>query len=187
MVSWQLYGNENLSPSGGSSAFFRTKRFEAAVDADFSYLVLLTEVSSGFLSSKRCLQHVKSLFSFHLQFYALELHSGRSCSSLTFTYYFLLVLFVTPGQNTSLLGIITVFSRHVKMELSKTNTPLMIYTRGSQRFSYHVPLQHSDKWACTPTAFQQIRMYPFRILTDEHVPLKLFMTKYFLMIFHRYI
>jgi len=30
-------------------------------------------------------------------------------------------------------------------------------------------------------------MYPFRILTDEHAPLKLFMTKYFLMIFHRYI
>jgi len=28
---------------------------------------------------------------------------------------------------------------------------------------------------------------PFRILTDEHVPLKLLMTKYFLMIFHKYI
>jgi len=26
-------------------------------------------------------------------------------------------------------------------------------------------------------------MYPFRILTDEHVPLKLLMAKYFLMIF----
>jgi len=28
---------------------------------------------------------------------------------------------------------------------------------------------------------------PFRFLTDEHVPLKLRMTKYFLMIFHSYL
>jgi len=34
-----------------------------------------------------------------------------------------------------------------------------VYHKGSQPFSYHVPLQHSDKWACTPTAFQQVRMY----------------------------
>ena len=44
-------------------------------------------------------------------------------------------------------------------------------SRGSQPFSCHVPLQHSDRWACTPTAFQQISMYPFRISTDEHVPI----------------
>ena len=62
-----------------------------------------------------------------------------------------------------------------------------LWNKVSQAFSYHVPLQHFDKWACTPTAFQQIRMYPFRILTDEHVPLKLHTTKYFLMIFHRHI
>jgi len=59
----------------------------------------------------------------------------------------------------------------------------MLYPRGSKPFSYHLPFQHSDKWACTPTAFQQIRMYPFKILTDEHIPLKLLMTKYFLWFF----
>jgi len=74
VVSWLLYGKENLSPSGGSPALFGTKCFEAALDEDFSHPVLLTEVSSGFLSSKSCLQHVKSFFSFRLQFYALELH-----------------------------------------------------------------------------------------------------------------
>jgi len=36
--------------------------------------------------------------------------------------------FFTPGQNTSFLVIITVFSSHVKMVLSKTNTSLMIYS-----------------------------------------------------------
>jgi len=30
---------------------------------------------------------------------------------------------------------------------------------------------------CTPTAFQQISMYPFRISKDEHVPLKFLMTR----------
>jgi len=50
------------------------KHFEAALDANFSHPVLLTEVSSEFLSSKRCLQHMKSFFSFNLQIYALELH-----------------------------------------------------------------------------------------------------------------
>jgi len=30
-------------------------------------------------------------------------------------------------------------------------------------------------------------MYPFNILTDEHVPLKFLMTKYFIMIKHRYV
>jgi len=30
-------------------------------------------------------------------------------------------------------------------------------------------------------------MYPFRILTDEHIPLKLLVTKYLLMILNRYI
>ena len=74
VVSWQLYGKENLSPSGGNPAMFGMKRFEAALDADFSHPVLLTEVSSGFLSSKRCLQHVKPFFSFHPQIYALEVH-----------------------------------------------------------------------------------------------------------------
>jgi len=37
---------------------------------------------------------------------------------------------------------------------------------------------------CTPSAFQQISMYP---LADEYVPLKIFMTKYVIMIIHRYI
>jgi len=74
VVSSQLYGKENLSPSGGDPALFRMKRFEAALDADFSHAVLLTKVSSGFLSSKRCLRHIKSFFFFHLQIYALELH-----------------------------------------------------------------------------------------------------------------
>jgi len=50
---------------------------------------------------------------------------------------------------------------------------------------------------CTLSAFRQMSMYPYSIstdkdvplqnLADEHVPLKLFMTKYFLMIFHKYI
>jgi len=57
VVSWQLYDNENLSPSGGDPALFRMKGCEAALDADFSHPVLLTEVSSQFLSSERCLQH----------------------------------------------------------------------------------------------------------------------------------
>jgi len=54
------------------------KRFKAVLDAIFSHPVLLTEVSSLFLSSKRCLQHMKSFFSFHLQIYALELHCFSS-------------------------------------------------------------------------------------------------------------
>jgi len=32
-----------------------------------------------------------------------------------------------------------------------------------------------------------LTMYPFSIPTDEHVPLKFLMTKYFIMIIHRYI
>jgi len=36
--------------------------------------------------------------------------------------------FFSPGKNTSFLVIITVYSRHVKMVLSKTSTSLMIYT-----------------------------------------------------------
>jgi len=50
---------------------------------------------------------------------------------------------------------------------------------------------------CTPSAFRQMSMYPWSIstdkdvpfifLTDEHEALKLIMTKYFVMIFHRYI
>jgi len=35
---------------------------------------------------------------------------------------------------------------------------------------------------CTPSEFQQISMYPFSILTDEHVPLKFPMTKHFIII-----
>ena len=50
--------------------------------------------------------------------------------------------------------------------------------QGFQPFSYHVPLQHSDRWPCTPT---------YSISTDEHVPLKFLKTKYFIMIIHRYI
>ena len=45
VVSWQLYGKENLSSSGGYPALFRMKHFGAALDADFSHTVLLTEVS----------------------------------------------------------------------------------------------------------------------------------------------
>jgi len=40
---------------------------------------------------------------------------------------------------------------------------------------------------CTPSAFQQISMYPFSILTDEHEPLKSRMQKYFIMIVHRFL
>jgi len=39
--------------------------------------------------------------------------------------------FFTPGKNTSLLVIIAVFSKYVKMVLSKTNTSLMIYNKQS--------------------------------------------------------
>jgi len=38
-----------------------------------------------------------------------------------------------------------------------------------------------------PSAFQQISMYPFNMLIDENVPLKYRMTKYIIMIIHRYI
>jgi len=38
---------------------------------------------------------------------------------------------------------------------------------------------------CTPSAFQQISMYPFSISTDEHVPLKSRKTKYFIITIHR--
>ena len=41
-------------------------------------------------------------------------------------------------------------------------------------------------WPCTPSAFWNISMYPFSISTDEYVPLKFLMTKYFIMINHRY-
>jgi len=40
---------------------------------------------------------------------------------------------------------------------------------------------------CTPSAFQQVSMYPFSILTDAHVPLKFPMGVHFIMIIHRYI
>jgi len=40
---------------------------------------------------------------------------------------FIGTFFFIPGKNTSLLIIINVFSSHVKMVLSKTNTSLMIY------------------------------------------------------------
>jgi len=32
--------------------------------------------------------------------------------------------------------------------------------RGSEPFSDHVPLQRFNRWACTPSAFEQMRMYP---------------------------
>jgi len=59
--------------------------------------------------------------------------------------------------------------------------------QGSQPFSYHVPLQHSDRWECTPSAFQQVSMYPFSLLTGVHVPLRYPMTIHFIMIIHWYI
>jgi len=65
--------------------------------------------------------------------------------------------------------------------------PKIISTRVSQPLSYQVPLQHSDRWACTPSAFQQISMYSFSISTDEHALLQNLMTKYFVIIIHRYI
>jgi len=72
------------------------------------------------------------------------------------------------------------------LEILWTNS---VQDRGSQPFSYHVALQHSDKWACTPTPFHQISMqaYLFRILNDEYVPLKFLITKYFVVIIRRYI
>jgi len=141
VVSWQLYSKENLSPPGGDPALFRMKRFEAALDANVSHPVLLTKVSSRFLSSKRCLQHMKSFFSFHLQICALELHclvvlwlkTKASMVDLALLLrlhiIFIGTFFFIPGKNTSLLIIINVFSSHVKMVLSKTNTSLMIYTK----------------------------------------------------------
>jgi len=42
-------------------------------------------------------------------------------------YIIVIGTFFTLGKNTRLLVIITVFSRHVKIVLSKTNTSLMIY------------------------------------------------------------
>jgi len=62
----------------------------------------------------------------------------------------------------------------------------ILYCRGSQPFSGHVHLWHSDRWACTPSAFQKLSMYPFNISTDEHVPLKFVMTIYLIMLNHRY-
>jgi len=59
--------------------------------------------------------------------------------------------------------------------------------RGSQPFCDHVSLQHSERWACTPSAFQHISMYTFRMLTDENVPLRFPMTKYIIMFIHRHI
>jgi len=41
-------------------------------------------------------------------------------------------------------------------------------------------------WPHTPLAFRQMSMYPFSISKDKHVALKFLMTKYFIMINHRY-
>jgi len=58
---------------------------------------------------------------------------------------------------------------------------------------FHVLIRHVLKQGfptfllpCTPSAIRQMSMYPFSILTDEHVPLKCHMTKYFVMTIHRY-
>jgi len=37
---------------------------------------------------------------------------------------------------------------------------------------------------CTPSAYRQMSMYTFGILTDVHVPLRYPMTIHFIMIFH---
>jgi len=39
----------------------------------------------------------------------------------------------------------------------------------------------------TPSEFRQMSMYSYSISTDEHVPLKFFITQYFIMIIHRYV
>ena len=46
--------------------------------------------------------------------------------------------------------------------------------QGFPTFSDHVPLQHSERWAWTPSAFQQTSMYPFSIATNKHVSLQHF-------------
>ena len=61
--------------------------------------------------------------------------------------------------------------------LASLDSVAVTLAQGSQSLSYHVPLQHSDRWACTPTEFQQISMYPFRISTDDYVPLRFLMTQ----------
>jgi len=37
---------------------------------------------------------------------------------------------------------------------------------------------------CTPSAFQQVSMYPFSILTDVHVPLRYPVTIHFIMVIY---
>jgi len=63
--------------------------------------------------------------------------------------------------------------RHTEVNIRRNTqvVALTINTRGSQPCSYHVPLQHSDRSACTPSAFQQRSMYPFSIFTDAHASL----------------
>jgi len=57
---------------------------------------------------------------------------------------FLLVLFFSPGKNTNLLVIITVYFRHDKMVLRKINTSLMIYTKLS------LMQQNTSSWMMSP-------------------------------------
>ena len=82
-------------------------------------------------------------------------------------------------------------SRGIRGETSLSNIfqggTAFLCCKGSQPFSDHVPLQRSDRWACIPSAFQKISMYPLSISTDEHVPLTFLMTGYFIMVNHRYI
>jgi len=51
--------------------------------------------------------------------------------------------------------------------------------QGFPTLCFPCTLKHSDTWACTPSEFRQ--------MNNEHVPLKSRMTKYFIMVIHRYI
>jgi len=51
----------------------------------------------------------------------------------------------------------TVAEHRAKVRLSLFATR---YGKGSQPFSDHVPLQHSDRWPCTPSAVRQMNMCP---------------------------
>ena len=140
VISWQLYSKENQSPSGGDPALFRMKTFwsssgckfftSSAVNWGFFWISILKKVSAAYavflllpppnlcFGAALLISPLAKDKSFIMVDLALLL-----CLHIIF-----IGTFFTPGKNMSLLAIITIFSRHVKMVFSKTNTSLMIYT-----------------------------------------------------------
>ena len=141
---------------GDGHALFGMKRFEAALDADFSHPVLLTEVSSRFLSWKS----VCSMWSLSsLSTSKLMLWNCIACGSplakdksfimvnlalLRLHIIFIGIFFLHQARIRAFSVINTAFSRHVKMVLSKTITSLMIYTELS------VTQQNIPSWMMPP-------------------------------------